>query len=289
MHFLPLTRCAAAAAALALFFAAEARAQHAFFVAYKNKPTVVRKFENGRAYVDDNGQLTSTSLTKLALAKVSDYLPVFINVNVVTAGGSSRGFNGTQAEMNREFPFQAQVISPIPLDDVFGVLEIEQAGNAKVLFPFAIGRLAAHQSSLINVIVPIQAIGSEKYSLHLFVGGIEALHSLIPSEERQTALDGMIERRVAGRPDGPPRPFLSPPPEYPSELLKTKVKGEVVVRLTIEPNGAVTNPRIVRTSEPAFGEATVAAVRDWRFIPRIKDGKAVESTVAMPLNFAAPE
>jgi TonB family protein len=287
MHLPSLSR-GVLATALALAFALQARAQSAFFVAYNNKPAVVRKVEGGRAYVEDDGKLVSTSFLKPALVKVSDYLPVFIKVNVVTAGGSSRGFNGTQTEMNREFPFQAQLTSPVLLNDVFGVLEIEQAGNVKTLFPFAIGRLAPRRSELVDVIVPIQAIGSEKYVLHLFVGGIEALHSLVPPEQRAAALDGMIARRAAGLQDGPPRPFLSPPPEYPPELLKTKAKGEVVVRLHIEPNGAVLNPQIVRTSDPAFGEATVAAVREWRFIPRIKDGKPVESTVAKPLNFAPP-
>lgn len=284
-----LSRHALAAGVSALLLATEARAQSAFFVSFENKPAAVRRFEGGRAYVDQNGQLVSTSVLKPALVKVSDYLPVFVKVNVVTAGGSSRGFNGTSTEMNREFPFQAQLVSPLPLDDVFGVLEITQSGNAKVLFPFAIGHVKAHSPELLNIIVPIQAIGSETYVLHLFVGGIEILHSLQPAEQRAAALDGMIARRVVDRPDGPPRPFLSPPPEYPPELAKTKAKGEVVVRLHIEPNGAVSNPQIVRTSDPAFGEATVNAVKEWRFLPRIKDGKPVESTVAMPLNFEPPQ
>jgi TonB family protein len=50
----------------------------------------------------------------------------------------------------------------------------------------------------------------------------------------------------------------------------------------------VLDPQVKEASDPAFGESAVVAARQWRFLPRVKNGRAVETQVDMPFDFAPP-
>jgi protein TonB len=78
-------------------------------------------------------------------------------------------------------------------------------------------------------------------------------------------------------------------PEYPKSLRKTGVKGEAVVAMRITRQGVVVEPTIERATDPAFAEATLAAVRQWRFLPQVKGGRPVETAVSLPITFDPPE
>lgn len=57
-------------------------------------------------------------------------------------------------------------------------------------------------------------------------------------------------------------------PRYPTDALRARQAGEVLVEFTVNPDGSVSNARVVR-AEPArvFDREAVAAVRRWRFEP----------------------
>lgn len=64
------------------------------------------------------------------------------------------------------------------------------------------------------------------------------------------------------------RAISTPAPEYPTEALRDGRSGEVVVEFTVNPDGSVSNPRVVRASPPrTFDRAALNAVRRWRFQP----------------------
>ena len=57
-------------------------------------------------------------------------------------------------------------------------------------------------------------------------------------------------------------------PKYPREALRQGVNGVVTARLEIDPGGAVSKVSIVKATTPdVFDEATVDALRKWRFVP----------------------
>lgn len=64
------------------------------------------------------------------------------------------------------------------------------------------------------------------------------------------------------------RAVSTPSPRYPPEALRTGTGGEVVLEFTVDPDGSVSNVRVVR-SEPArvFDREAVNAARRWRFEP----------------------
>lgn len=87
--------------------------------------------------------------------------------------------------------------------------------------------------------------------------------------------------------DEPPRPKLQVPPVYPLPLLFDGSPGRVDVRLIIDQNGNVAEAAAVRSSDPAFEDAALAAVRKWKFTPGRKGGQPVNTVVQVPIVFAS--
>jgi TonB family protein len=72
-------------------------------------------------------------------------------------------------------------------------------------------------------------------------------------------------------------------------LKKAGVTGTVRVRLHITKAGTVTSPELVSASDPAFGDAALAAVVKWKFDPAMKARKFVEATIEVPIRFQPPK
>ena len=72
-------------------------------------------------------------------------------------------------------------------------------------------------------------------------------------------------------------------PIYPSEALAAGIEGHVVVRYDVSAQGVVTNAH-VHSAEPegVFEEAALAAVRSFRYNPRMERGqpRAVENVLS---------
>jgi periplasmic protein TonB len=64
------------------------------------------------------------------------------------------------------------------------------------------------------------------------------------------------------------RALSTPAPNYPPDALRAGQSGEVQVEFTVNPDGSVSNARVVRSNPPrVFDREAVAAVRRWRFEP----------------------
>ncbi|WP_158545296.1 energy transducer TonB [Bremerella cremea] len=76
------------------------------------------------------------------------------------------------------------------------------------------------------------------------------------------------------------------PPVYPAEALRRGWKGEVLLRLTIDLDGTVSEVTIVRSSGyPILDSAAVAAVRSWRGVPTMQDGEPIVAQWELPIRF----
>ena len=54
-------------------------------------------------------------------------------------------------------------------------------------------------------------------------------------------------------------------PEYPIDLQRIKLSGEVWVRFMVNADGSVVDPQIIYSTHPQFAGATLKVVRQWRF------------------------
>jgi TonB family protein len=77
-------------------------------------------------------------------------------------------------------------------------------------------------------------------------------------------------------------------PEYPDEARRQSIQGAVVLEVHIDRNGAVQEVKLVHGPQ-VLAEAAAAAVKQWKFRPRIANGHLVEMQTTITLNFKLPQ
>ena len=74
-------------------------------------------------------------------------------------------------------------------------------------------------------------------------------------------------------------PLVRVPPMYPQRALMRGLEGWVRLKFDISPTGAVENPEVVEAEPPIiFNQAAKAAIKKWKYKPRIVDGRPVGQT-----------
>lgn len=98
--------------------------------------------------------------------------------------------------------------------------------------------------------------------------------------ERLEALEGIEPV------DGEAMPLLRVQPEFPEKALARGIEGRVLVEFDVTEAGTVENARIVAFEpSPVFNEAALRAVRQWRYNPKVVNGRTVRQTgmrIAIP-------
>jgi protein TonB len=65
-----------------------------------------------------------------------------------------------------------------------------------------------------------------------------------------------------------------------------RLPGEVDVKFTVNANGDVVNAMVAKSSDPAFDDAALAAVRNWKFTPGQRAGQTVNTRMKVPIIFS---
>ncbi|XBQ15283.1 MAG: energy transducer TonB [Oceanicaulis sp.] len=90
-----------------------------------------------------------------------------------------------------------------------------------------------------------------------------------PADDEPGFMDGPGERVDAA-------PVRRASPRYPGRLEAAAIDGVVLVRFAIGQDGRVQDPEIVFSApHPDFGDASLRAMRDWRYTPATIDGEPV--------------
>jgi protein TonB len=74
-------------------------------------------------------------------------------------------------------------------------------------------------------------------------------------------------------------------PQYTKAAMDRKVQGSVEMEAVILEDGSVGDTRITRSLDDDLDQEAVKALRQWRFKPGTKDGKAVRVQVEIELTF----
>jgi TonB family protein len=93
-------------------------------------------------------------------------------------------------------------------------------------------------------------------------------------EEQQRFGEQLLATGAA--PDGDYFRLLSAAPVYPEAAASAGLEGSVVVEFSVTPEGSVTDVTVVESSRVVFEEASVAAVQQFKYKPRVIGGRAVE-------------
>jgi TonB family protein len=89
--------------------------------------------------------------------------------------------------------------------------------------------------------------------------------------------------------DKPPVARFQARPHYPVALRRDGVPGEAITDFIVDTEGNVQRAFAIRATHPAFADAAVAAVTQWKFKPGIKDGRAVNTHMQVPIVFTLNE
>jgi TonB family protein len=86
-----------------------------------------------------------------------------------------------------------------------------------------------------------------------------------------------------------PRVMSDPAPTYPqaAAVIKGNLKGSVTLVLAINENGMVDDVKEAYSSDGKFDQNAIDAVRQWKFAPATKDGKAVAAQMKVEITFQA--
>ena len=80
--------------------------------------------------------------------------------------------------------------------------------------------------------------------------------------------------------------FIAGEVSYPESAKADGVEGKVFVEFTISETGAVTNAHVLESLHPALDSAAVAAAMAMpNWAPATKEGKAISTTITLPVLF----
>ena len=83
----------------------------------------------------------------------------------------------------------------------------------------------------------------------------------------------------------PPRILETVHADYPFGMRRYGLSGRVAVDFTVTEEGRVTQLQIFESDNPAFEEAAIASMRQWRYQPAMRDGKPVSSRERRTITF----
>ena len=263
-------------------------AQNALYVEYEGKLHLVRGVDGTRPVIELEGKRVAVRASGMTLQPIEEYVPELVairDIEVKTSGvvGSSG------AVAHKQFSFRASFVTEYRLNDVFVVLDLHTEKAGSILFLSDISPMYPRQPVPIWARAPLNDWwGSGKFVAHVMIGGIETFNSEMSLQDRESALDRMVAKRIAKVVDQPPLRFVGPEPAYPKQLWKSKATGQAVISVRVGTDGRPLDPSVKSASDPAFGAAALAAVREWRFLPQVKDGRPCEAAAEIPFDFAPP-
>ncbi len=85
--------------------------------------------------------------------------------------------------------------------------------------------------------------------------------------------------------DQPPVLRVPVQPNYPFEMRRAGISGEVLVEYIVDSNGRVAAVQVVRSSQREFEQPAMQAVQKWQFRPGRKGGRAVNTRVQQVITF----
>lgn len=103
----------------------------------------------------------------------------------------------------------------------------------------------------------------------------DAVGAIMPMVDTEVEL-GKASSLGAGDGDRDVVPLVRVDPDYPPQARQRRIEGWVDVEFTISPAGTVENPKVIGANpRGVFEEATLRAVRRYRYNSKIVDGVAV--------------
>ena len=96
-----------------------------------------------------------------------------------------------------------------------------------------------------------------------------------PSAKPDVAPPPQAADGACAEPPGKPEPAMKTEIEYTEEARAAGIEGRLVLEVTVDADGNVTDVKVVTGVDPALDSAAIATVKTWRFKPALACGKPV--------------
>jgi protein TonB len=73
-------------------------------------------------------------------------------------------------------------------------------------------------------------------------------------------------------------------PAYPEAVKKNHIKGDVMLTITVDPQGHVANAKLLK-GDPALADAAIEAVKQWIYKPYLLNGEPIEVEAVVLVRF----
>lgn len=235
---------------------------------------------------DARGRLVAPSSPRYSLRPAREYAPALVTTKNVQVVMQAVDVIDTDSEINHAIQFRGDFESAFDLPDVFVAISLSSRQGGKMMLLQEIGHLRPHEPRHINVVMPLAVgLGRPRYFVHVFSKGDELFQSGMSPAYVHIKLAAMVARRIRTEVNAPVREWMVPQPKYPERLRRRKVRGRAVIQCTIAANGRPQDSRVVSATDPAFGEAALASVRQAWFLPRVVGGVPQATTFDLPFDF----
>ncbi len=269
-----------------LGLAASVRAQHVLAVKDGEATWVVVAAREMSPLIDRDGKRQVVHARRFAFGEGGEYLPYLVTISHLEVKRSALGMKG--ARINREFHLYCVLETAYRLGDVYMVVITKDEIGGSGIFLFEVGDLDPRVPRPFNVVVPTdQRAIPGHFRLYLFSAGKELLQSRMPKAVIESALEKMVTERIRGVADAEATPLTGPQPEFPRALKREKIDGSATLTFAVDARGKVSDATVARASRPEFGEAALAVIGEWRFVPKVVGGHPVACRVDMPFEFSA--
>jgi protein TonB len=74
-------------------------------------------------------------------------------------------------------------------------------------------------------------------------------------------------------------------PQYTAEAMRAKIEGSVGLECVVETDGRVDEVTVTKSLDEGLDQEAIKSVRQWRFEPGKKDGKAVRVQITLEMTF----
>jgi TonB family protein len=276
-------------ALLSLAFAASLRAQIMFIVVLADgRVFPVSSAIGVTPKVFDNGKWVEVYTPKEKITKrASAYADGFVKFTDFRIDAL---FDEGGSPMENMFKLEGVAVSDRSLKNCYLLFEFQpDPGNAPTLVTAALPDLDAGVSTQFRLRIPQDPtlhLQERNYTVHFFSGVREHATSEMDETDQKIALDHTDSAILARTENRPLKPLLRARPERPANV-PDDMPGAATVRCVVGYDGLIESAAVVSCSAPAFGDAALDAIRQWIFIPAIKNHVYVKTTVDIPLQFKA--
>jgi protein TonB len=110
----------------------------------------------------------------------------------------------------------------------------------------------------------------------------------IPENRDMSQFRGMKVFDLASL-DQSPVPRVRIAPQFPFEMKRAGINGDVLVEFIVDTEGNVQNAYVVKSSQREFEQAALQAIAKWKFKPGRKGGRPVNVRMQQPFGFTLNE